>query len=243
MTAWFISDIHIKDINERGSITLLRFLRSIKEKNTAATHLFFVGDIFDLWVADSAYFLHKYADFIDLVRDIKKQGVEVFYFEGNHDLHVKHFWEKQLQIPTYTDAEYFKLGKYNVRVEHGDMINDEEVNYKKLRAFLRHPKTEKTLAMIPGKLIGELGNLASTVSRMRTSGMRQNQSEKMRTMIRNYAERTYIQKPFNYLITGHLHVQDDYEFASNAYSVNLGSWFEGAKALRLDEKGHEFVEL
>lgn len=244
MTSWFISDIHIKDINERSSITLLRFLRSLLNKEMPATHLFFVGDIFDLWISNSAFFLHKYKDFIDLVVSLKSQGVEVYYFEGNHDIHVKHFWQEQLGIPTFTDEHYFKIGGKNIRVEHGDMINDEEVNYRKLRSFLRHPVTEKFLALTPGNVIAEVGDLASAISRKRTAGMRQSQHEKMRTMIRNYAERIYLEKPFDYLITGHLHVQDEYSFAQNkAVSINLGSWFEGPKALRIDKSGHQFISI
>ena len=101
MQAWFISDIHIKNINERSSIKLLRFLHFLRD-NSEATHLFLLGDIFDLWVGDSDIFQTKFQAIVDALADLKQKGMQVVYFEGNHDVHVKRFWEK-MGIPVHVE--------------------------------------------------------------------------------------------------------------------------------------------
>jgi UDP-2,3-diacylglucosamine hydrolase len=246
VTAWFVSDIHIKDLNERSSIILLRFLKSILEKQRPATHLFLLGDIFDLWVSNASFFVHKFQALVDAIVAIKKSGVEVVYFEGNHDVHVRHYWEKELQIPTYVDFRIFKLGPYVTRLEHGDLINKEDFKYLKYRKFIRQPYMETLAPFLAGRLLNEVGNVASQLSRKKSSQQREVNQESLRSMIRNYAELAYEELPFDLLITGHMHIQDDYIFEKGekkVRSINLGSWFEGPKALRLDASGPEFVSL
>ena len=76
MKAWFVSDIHIRDINERNSVRLLRFLRFLAT-DSQTTHLFLLGDIFDLWVGDSNVFQTKFQAIIDELAALKKKGIEL----------------------------------------------------------------------------------------------------------------------------------------------------------------------
>lgn len=246
VTAWFVSDLHLKDINERSSIILLRFLRSLLNKERPCTHLFLLGDIFDLWISDAAYHVYQYQAFVDLIVKLRDEGVQIVYFEGNHDVHVKHFWQEQLGIPTYTEAQLFQLGPWSVRAEHGDMINLEDKAYQRYRGVIRSPQVEKIAPLIAGRVFSKIGELASKVSRKHSSAHRQIDRDKLRQMIRDHAEKTVEETPFDYIITGHMHIQDEYDFKSGSktvHSINLGSWFDGPKALCLNEAGASFVEL
>lgn len=246
MKAWFVSDIHLKSINERNSITLLRFLRSLISREKEATHLFLVGDIFDLWVGDSDVFQKQFQDIVDALTELKRMGVEVVYFEGNHDVHVKRFWEGRYGIPVWNDIRYFNLGRWNVRVEHGDYINPDDLTYLRWLAFMRTPTLEKIAHIVPGKIWNEAGNIASKISRKKSVVRRERNLEQLRTRIRTYAEKVYPEKPFDYIITGHMHVMDDYSFdhqGKKAHSINLGSWYEEPHALLLEDSGHSWVKL
>lgn len=247
MQAWFISDIHIKDINERSSVVLLRFLHSLINKERPGTHLIFLGDIFDLWVSDSPVFIRKYQPLVDAIVTLQRMGVKIIYFEGNHDIHVKHFWQDQLQIPTFDDVQIMKIGPYKIRMEHGDFINPAEVNYLRLRAFLRSRVMEKLAPYIAGHALESLGNFASRMSRKRSSAQRERNFENLRSMIRSYAEKVANETDFDLILTGHMHVQDDYSFVSGqgekCRSINLGSWFDGPKALSISDSEIHFVDL
>ena len=245
MKAWFVSDIHLRDINERNSILLLRFLHSLT-KDPETTHLFLLGDIFDLWVGDSDVFRKKFQDLIDALIRLKARGVEVVYFEGNHDVHVKRFWEKKLGIPVFVEAQIYQLGKFKVRLEHGDYINPNDTTYLKYRSFIRKPSLEKLAYLLPGKLLDEVGLFSAKRSRKRSSVRRRGNLETLRQMIRDYALEKSKESHFDFLITGHMHVRDEFEFevgSGKRTSINLGSWFEPAKALCLTEKGASWKEL
>jgi UDP-2,3-diacylglucosamine hydrolase len=241
MQAWFISDIHIKDINERSSIKLLRFLHFLKE-NKEATHLFLLGDIFDLWVGDSDVFQRKFQGIVDALVELKKKGMSVVYFEGNHDVHIKRFWEGKLGIPVYVDHQIFQLGPHKVRLEHGDYINPNDKNYIKYLSIIRHPHAEKLAHLLPGKLLDEAGNMASRFSRKKSSVRRNRDQNKIKEMIQDYAEKLAKKEDFDYLITGHMHVRDEYKFGKRT-SINLGSWYEEPKALCLTDKDYSWKDL
>ncbi|MBK7962081.1 MAG: hypothetical protein IPK04_13320 [Bdellovibrionales bacterium] len=59
-------------------------------------------------------------------------------------------------------------------------------------------------------------------------------------MIRHHARRAYEEAPFDLIVTGHMHVKDDFEFhvgSRKIRSINLGSWFNGTQILRMVD-GH-----
>lgn len=250
MNAWFISDLHLKDPSERSSQTLLRFLLSLDNGQRPATHLFLLGDIFDLWVGPSKYFYFQFKEIVDLLAKLQRRGVQVYYFEGNHDFHVKRFWQ-QYQIPVVFERLQIQLGPWQVRLEHGDYINPNDLAYLRYREFIRGFFVKLLAHVLPGSFIHWLGHKASQKSRKHSSAYRKDKEVWLRQMIRDYAENQFKQssqssQAFDYIITGHMHVLDSYEFVRHGKtikSINLGSWFDGAKAGYLDEHGFQIIPL
>ncbi len=245
MRAWFVSDIHLRNINERNSVILLRFLHFLLN-DAGTTHLFLLGDIFDLWVGDSDVFQKKFQALVDAIAALKQKGVEVVYFEGNHDVHVKGFWEKKLHIPVWVEHQIIQLGPHRVRLEHGDFINPEDHVYLKYREFIRRPNLEKLAYILPGKLLDGLGSWSSRKSRKKSSVKRRDSEDDLRQKIRKYAIAKAAESDFELIITGHMHVLDEHHFESagqKKISINLGSWFEQPQALCLTEQGYEWKDL
>lgn len=209
-----------------------------------------LGDIFDLWVSDAPIFIRKFQAIVDAIAEIKRMGIKIVYFEGNHDLHVGKFWQEQMGISTFTEYKVFDLGKYNIRLEHGDLVNYHDKAYLRYRSVVRHPIVETLAPIIAGKTLNEIGQLASQISRKFSSPQRQRDQEGLRKMIRKHAKIAYQETPFDLIVTGHMHVQDDFEFEIDGHktrSINLGSWFDGPKALKVkitpENLQAEFVAL
>jgi UDP-2,3-diacylglucosamine hydrolase len=247
--AYFVSDVHIKSMEERNSQTLLRFFHSLAAgEDERPTHLFLVGDIFDLWIGKHEYFIKRFKPFVTAISALRELGVEIHYFEGNHDLYLAEFWEKEVGVRVHTDAEYFKLGDHIVRVEHGDMINPDDRGYLLLRSVLRSPPLKWLSRRLPSKVIGQIGERASSASRHYTSTAKELPETEIRTLIRNHAERVYHDNPFDLIISGHVHVDDDHimEIGSQKVrSVNLGSWYTKPRVLLLETPPlrYRFVSL
>ncbi|MFZ3228658.1 MAG: metallophosphoesterase [Pseudobdellovibrio sp.] len=245
MTSWFVSDIHLKNINERNGNTLLRFLFYLN-KNPKQHQIFFLGDIFDFWVSDGAAFVSHYQQLIDEIGKFKKNGGIVYYFEGNHDFHVDVFWTKKLNIPVYEKQAYFKIGNLEVRVEHGDLINLEDIAYLKYRAFVRHSVMETIGHLLPSTFLKWMGESISLKSRKRTSNYEKINTAKVKDLIRSHAHKSYLEKPFDLIVTGHMHVCDEYLFQENGRkveSINLGTWLDKPRVLKIEDQQAKLIDL
>ncbi|MGZ3743415.1 MAG: UDP-2,3-diacylglucosamine diphosphatase [Pseudobdellovibrionaceae bacterium] len=247
MEAWFVSDIHIKTMRERNSEVLLRFLHSLRSGNPQQTHLFFLGDIFDLWIGGHSAFVKKFQPLVDAIRDLKEAGARITYIEGNHDVHIHSFWKDKLGIEVFVEAQFYEINGLLVRVEHGDLINLEDTVYLRYRSLIRHPLIKPLGDLIPGKIWEGIGNYAARKSRVRSQSYRVSNEDRLIQMIRHHAHRAYAEKPYDLLVAGHMHVYDDYEFPTGngkSRSINLGSWYGSkVKILKLGGTRAEWVEI
>ncbi|WII72832.1 UDP-2,3-diacylglucosamine diphosphatase [Bdellovibrio sp. 22V] len=247
MEAWFLSDIHLKTAEERNGKILLRFLRSLLEKNPSEIHLFLLGDIFDLWVGGHSYFAKKFKPLIDALHDLKKAGARITYIEGNHDVHVEGFFQKKLGVEVFVEAQYYRIDGVTVRCEHGDLINLTDEKYLKYRSIIRNPYIKPLGNILPGRFWDHIGNKASKKSRARTGHYRSANESSLVEMIRSHATKAYQEKPFDIIISGHMHVFDDHTVdvdGRKVRSINLGSWFEEkVKVFRIHHGHGEWVYL
>ena len=247
--AYFISDLHITRSGDKPAVLFLSFLRELNERaNTSPVpiQLFLVGDIFDLWIGGHDYFVNAFSEIVTSIRALVKNGVTVHYFEGNHDLHLATFWQNEVGAKVHADAATFMINGKIVRVEHGDLINPNDKGYLFLRAFLRTAPLKALSLNLPSAIVKAIGESASRASRAYTSnqtGSKGLPEESIRNLIRAHAMRVGRHTHFDLLIAGHVHVTDDETFdvdGREIRSVNLGSWFDGAKAFVLDQSGGRF---
>lgn len=243
--ALFVSDIHIKDPDCPRARLFTAFLKSL-EGGRNATHLFLLGDIFDLWVADHDWFIERYRGIIDELRRLKEENVEIHYFEGNHDLHLKYFFSDRLGLRVHDGPYRLQLGRHRVRLEHGDEMDPDDRGYLFLRWFLRTPPVRILIRNLPGALIARIGNRASRISRRYVTGTKSVTDADAVATIRGHAGRIAAADRFDLIISGHVHVRDDTCIRlpdREVRSVNLGSWFDAPCYFRIDENEARFHEL
>ncbi len=244
-TAYFVSDIHITSPEGPRARLFVAFLQTLSGKSNI-THLFLLGDIFDLWVADHRYFVERYQGIIDEILRLKNEKVKISYFEGNHDLHLRYYWADQVGVTVFDGPTYVQLGEKTVRLEHGDQMNPDDKGYRFLRWFLRTGPIRLLIRYLPGPLIARMGDRASATSRNYTSSAKSIESADAIEKIRLHARKAYARKPFDLIISGHVHVRDDCCFdspTSTFRSVNLGSWLDAPCYFKLDATDERFYEL
>ena len=244
-SAYFVSDIHITSPDCARARAFLEWLRSLSGRSNAS-HLVLLGDIFDLWVADHDYFIDNYRGIIDEIRRLRNEGVDILYFEGNHDLHLKYFWAERVGLTVCEGPTYVELGGRTVRLEHGDQMDPDDTGYLFLRWFLRTPVIRFLVRHLPGRLIAWIGDRASAASRDYTSNTKTIDRDDAIEKIRVHAHEAHAERPFDLIISGHVHVRDDYHAYANGASfrsVNLGSWLDAPCYFLLDEDGEQFHDM
>lgn len=250
--AKFVSDIHIYSADDPRLGKFESVLRSSLTDGT--THLFLVGDIFDLWVGSHSFFRERYGGVVELIRQLRQKNVEINYFEGNHDLHIQKLWSDELKCQVFVEPAYFNLAGLRVRVEHGDQMNPSDKGYLFLRAVLRTGFVKWLAEALPGSVIQSIGDKMSRSSRRWTSSPLKALDEAgIKEMIHNHARRVRKNdKPFDLLISGHVHVRDDFTWrdeisGQDVRTVNLGWWAPTVGApfsiFCIDAEGRRWVDI
>lgn len=245
LRAYFVSDIHITSPESPRARLFLSFLKDLSG-GSDITHLYLLGDIFDLWVADHHYFVDRYREIVDEIARLRNEGVEISYFEGNHDLHLRHFWADQLGVTVHDGPVNVRLGEIAVHLEHGDQMDPDDRGYLFLRWFLRTPPIRFLVCRLPGSLVSRIGDRASARSRIYTSSTKSIEPETAIEKIHVHARKVFAEEPFDLMMSGHVHVRDDSQIVTETgsfRSVNLGSWLDAPCYFKIDEGEARFYEL
>jgi UDP-2,3-diacylglucosamine hydrolase len=242
--AYFLSDLHLSTCQDAKGTRFVRFLRDLDCEQV--THLFLVGDVFDLWLGQHNYFLQKFAPIISEIRRLKERGLEIHYFEGNHDLYLNLFWGGVLGVHVHEGPLTINLGEWKVRIEHGDQIDREDRGYLALRWFLRLGFVRWCLCHAPSSWVARVGDRISRASRYYTSQVKHSSQSGVLNKVRAHAQQISEKEKVDYVITGHIHVVDEWDVGSTkqkTLSINLGSWLEQPKYFELSQQGGRFHSL
>lgn len=245
LAAYFVSDLHLVNGDDERAKTFLTFLRRLGDEGKC-THLFLLGDIFDLWISDYQYFQDRFREIIDQIKRLQLEGVAIHYFEGNHDLYLQKFWQKKLGIQVHREPLVASLGPWKLRLEHGDQMDPSDTGYIFLRWFLRTPMMKFISQSLPQGILVKIGERASHSSRAYTSGYKSQDENTAKEKILAHGRRVFSQESFDVLIAGHLHVREDREVKvgeSGFRLVNLGSWMDQPRAFLLTEKEGQWLDL
>lgn len=133
--AIFIADAHY---NPLGRTELIGFLEAIASGRVSPPQLFLMGDIADVLIGPFAYCRERNGPLIDAVNRIAGRGVEVWFFEGNHDFMLEGVFDPKVNIvPKTRQPALFDLGGKRALLLHGDFRV--ELRYALYAAIIRNP--------------------------------------------------------------------------------------------------------
>jgi UDP-2,3-diacylglucosamine hydrolase len=242
----FISDLHIQSEDERNGEILLRFFCQCLESHSLK-NLFLLGDIFDVWVGKHKIFEKRFANTLSLIDEMVRKGIRLHYFEGNHDLHLYKAFREDLGVILYRDIAYVELNGIKFRLEHGDFINQNDQAYLNWRETARALPLTMLSYYLPGKAWDLFAQNYSKNSRKKNDSYQADNAEELREMIRTYAQNESKSHDFDVVVTGHMHIRDDFSFTDEKgkvrRSINLGSWLDKPGFLSLVENELSFHDI
>ncbi len=224
MSIAIISDVHIKPNRNNEQEILLKFLSN--EKVVNASKIVLLGDIFDFFCGPHKQFINIYPAIFKRIQFLLENGSVIYYFEGNHDVHIESFFrkyfskfyqEKKLIIEQYSLD--FNINGKKYYFSHGDELEPNSEAYQKYKAFILS-KPIKILAekIMPYFILSKLAQKASDASRNR--GRLVFNEAKVRDSYRQGAE-VKLKQGYDVVVSGHCHVKDFYESDFGVY-VNNG---------------------
>lgn len=217
-----ISDVHVKDNSDKAHALLIDFFNHPLVQDS--DYILLLGDIFDLMCGPHEEYLVKYKEIFSLMDALQKKGKKVFFFEGNHDVHIKKLFKKiwkDGEIILSQDAIVEEIEGKLYYFSHGDEHEVDNISYQRYIRFIRSaPLRFVANNLLPYSLLNFLGERASKISRKK--GYKKFNEEKVRSRFRSgVLEKT--KGAFDFVLGGHSHVQDEWNIPdSKSIYVNNG---------------------
>lgn len=142
----FIADAHLKCETDENYRLLLDFLGELPGNTDT---LFILGDLFEFWIGYPEVPFSHYLPVLERLRQLHDKGIEIVYFEGNHDFHMGPFFEETLKARVFRGPAIFDLGGKKVYLCHGDQVNRADYGYRLLRLILHSRLIRAAIPLVP----------------------------------------------------------------------------------------------
>ncbi len=233
---YFLSDFHLGAPDAASSLdrerTLVRFLDSIKSD---AQEIFLVGDLFDFWFEYRLVVPKGHVRLLGKLAELSDLGIPLHFFMGNHDMWVKDYFQKELNMQVYDRPVLFERQGKKLIVGHGDGLGPGDHGYKRLKKLFRHPLAQWLFGLLPPAIGIGTANYFSRKSRAQTGASEEVFLGAEKEWLIQYANRKQAEQPVDYYLFGHRHLPIDHPIEPGARYINLGDWIRYQTYAVMDE--------
>lgn len=216
----FISDLHLAP--ERPDIILL-FERFLDEQARHATSLYILGDLVEYWLGDDDE-ARGLASTFNKIKQVSDQGVAIYLMHGNRDFLMGKQLAKRIGCTLIDDPCITTFDKKPVLLMHGDTLCTDDVDYIKMRTFLRNPAWQQDFLAKP---LAERIIMARAL-REKSSEETRNKSAEIMDVNATTVEQAFIKHNTRLMIHGHTHRPNIHKLVVNkkpATRIVLGDWY------------------
>lgn len=237
-SVYFLSDFHLGAPDHSASLQrekkIVSFLNTVQHQASA---IFLVGDMFDFWFEYKFVIPKGYVRLLGKLAEITDSGVPVYFFVGNHDMWMRGYFEKELNIRVYFEPEIFILNGKKFFVAHGDGLGPGDHKYKFMKSVFRSRFCQWLFGSLhPSWGIG-MANFFSQASRKKTGNNDKIFLGEENEWLIIFSRQVLAKEHFDYFIFGHRHLPMDIKLTDSSHYINLGDWinsftyaeFDGSK--------------
>ncbi len=218
--AFFLSDIHLgTDDSKKEQSRQTVFLNFLNEIKTEATHIYFVGDVFDFWFEYKYVIPKKYFDFLYCFKALADEGIKLHYLAGNHDFSLGTFFDEKINVETHHDEYSFELAGKKFFLWHGDGLGKTDGGYRFLKKVMRSRLNQKLFRLLHPDFGIPFARFISGSSRLYTNQLNHLRDE---GDYFEFAEKQF-SNGFDYVMMGHRHNPLVHQVGEKKY-INLGDW-------------------
>jgi UDP-2,3-diacylglucosamine hydrolase len=186
--------------------------------------LFILGDLFDFWFCRDNHIYPGFVAVIEKLVNLKKRGIRIHLFEGNHDFFLGEYFTKTHGITVFTESANIALDGRSILISHGDTIDRTNRKYILLRKLLRSGLFYRTQRSIPPSVLWKIARASSAVSKELTIESETIIARKMEEFALNK-----FHEGIDAVILGHCHIPllKEYEIGGRRKTfVTLGDWIK-----------------
>jgi len=222
---YFSSDNHLGAPTTEESLPReKKFVQWLDEVKTDAAAIFLLGDLFDFWFEYKTVVPKGFTRTLGKLAEITDSGIPVYFFVGNHDLWMKDYFEKELNIPTYRDSKEFVINDQVFLIGHGDGKGPNDKGYKRMKKVFTFPLFNWMFKWLHPDIGVRLAKHLSVKNKLISGDEDKAFLGKEKEWLALYAQRKLENKHFDYFVFGHRHLPMELKVGENSIYFNLGDW-------------------
>lgn len=224
---FFLSDFHLGAPNSEKSLQrekrVVRFLEEIKRE---ASEIFILGDLFDFWYEYRRVVPRGFVRILGKLAELTDMGIRIHFFVGNHDMWMKDYFQKELNIPVYFEPRDFEYHGKKFLIGHGDGLGPGDKGYKFIKKIFRNPFCQWLFGILPPAIGMGLADYFSRKSRAQTGITDEQFLGEDNEWLVIYSKEILKKKFYHYFVFGHRHLPLDIRLSEISRYINLGDWIK-----------------
>ena len=224
---YFLSDFHLGAPNASDSLVrekkIIRFLDEIKND---ASEIFILGDLFDFWYEYKKVVPKGYVRILGKLAEITDSGIPIYFFVGNHDMWMKDYFQKEMNIPVYFEPKEFDYSGKKFLIGHGDGLGPGDHGYKFIKKIFRNKACQWFFGILPPYIGMGIAGYFSRKSRAQTGQTDEVFLGEDKEWLILYSKEILQQQHYDYFVFGHRHLPLDVKLNDKSRYINLGDWIK-----------------
>ncbi len=231
---YFVSDVHlglqVDDPSDRER-RFAGFLRSLPEETDA---LYLLGDIWDFWYEYRDVVPKGYVRVFAALQELMDRGVDVYFFQGNHDVWAYSYFE-ELGMKKLVQPALVEISGRRFCLGHGDGLGpDVPFGYRLMRWAFHNRVLQILFSSLHPWIAYRLGNGWSKNNRLS-----HDQSYTFRgedEPLYKFAETFSADNAVDFFVFGHYHDEVHMKLPSGAEFWVLKDWMKSSPYICFDGK-------
>jgi UDP-2,3-diacylglucosamine hydrolase len=222
---YFASDNHLGLPDEKQSREREKFFVTwLEEVRKDAAAIYLLGDLFDFWFEYKTVVPKGFVRVLGKLAELSDAGIPITFFVGNHDLWMRDYFQRELDITVYHQPITLTVGKTRFFIGHGDGLGPGDKGYKRMKNFFTNPLSRWLFRWLHPDWGVQLGQYLSKKNKLISGEEDAKFMGEDKEWLVAYSKRKLQNEHFDYFIFGHRHLPLEIPLGENSQYINLGDW-------------------
>lgn len=222
---YFASDQHLGAPTAQSSLVReKKFVAWLNHIQPTAQAIFLLGDLFDFWFEYQTVVPKGFVRVLGKLAELTDSGIPIHFFVGNHDLWMKDYFEKELNIPVYFDNKEFYFEGKLFLIGHGDGKGPGDKGYKRMKKVFRNSFSKCIYNWLHPDIGVRLAQYLSVKNKLISGESDVKFLGNDKEWLIQYCNRKLLNKHYDYFVFGHRHLPLDILLNPTSRYINLGDW-------------------
>ena len=137
---YFASDNHLGLPHlEASRVREKHFVSWLEEVRKDAAAIYLLGDLFDFWFEYKTVVPKGFVRVLGKLAELSDSGIPITFFTGNHDLWMRDYFQKELNVTVYRQPITLTIGTTRFLIGHGDGLGPGDKGYKLMKKLFTNP--------------------------------------------------------------------------------------------------------